>query len=169
MKSNHIILAAVAALIIGGLGFYGGTIYAKSAPRTAQAGARGNAQFGQFAGRQGGAGGTRANMMGGFTSGNIVSADDKGITLEMQGGPDGASGGSKIVLTSDSTKVYKMMEVSKTDLTKDTSVTVMGTANQDGSITAQNIQIRPEGMAMPMMFGAGRGQAGNGGQPPAQQ
>jgi len=84
---------------------------------------------------------------GDAVAGEILSKDERSITVKLQdGGSSGAnlaSGGSKIVFFSTSTIVGKFSEGSATDLAVGKNVFVSGTANDDGSLTAQNIQIRP--------------------------
>lgn len=155
MKKQHLISIAVAAMIIAGGSFYGGTMYAKSGTSVQ----RGTQGASVLMGR-----GNRSGMTGGFTTGKIVSSDEKSMTVEMAAGPDGSGGGSKIIFTSDSMSVFKMAEGSIADLVPGTEVTVTGTPNADGSLTAQSIQIRPEGMGMPF-GGALRTQDRN--QPPS--
>lgn len=128
-------IALVAALVGGGVGFFAGTKYTQG--RVASLTLNRQANFNGGGGRfLGGAGGGR--MMG-FrpVSGEIISADDKSITVKL---PDGSS---KIVLFSDKTAINKAETGSKTDLTVNTKVAVFGQDNSDGSVTAQNIQINP--------------------------
>lgn len=76
-------------------------------------------------------------VRGGATVGTILSMDDKSITVKM---PDGSS---KIVLFSDSTTYSNTVTSLKTDLKEGAEVSVFGTPNSDGSLTATNIQLNP--------------------------
>lgn len=140
MKNTSLILAfLVTALVFGGGGFYGGIKYQQPQLQTQRAQAAG--RFGQFA--QGGANGTarpgtfaRAQN-GGATNGEIVSKDDSSLTLKLR------DGGSKNIFYSSSTTIGKMTDGSPDDLAEGINVNIVGTTNQDGSITADSIQIRP--------------------------
>lgn len=69
--------------------------------------------------------------------GEIISIDDKTLTLKM------VDGSSKIVLLSDTTKINQSVTATKTDLTVGTKIMVNGETNSDGSITGRNIEINP--------------------------
>lgn len=135
MKNKSWIITVVVAVAVGVGGFFGGLEYQKSkAPTFPGAGnltAAQRAQFGDRAGRGGAPGG------GGFVSGQIISKDDKSITIKDQ------TGSTKIVYFSDSTKVSKQADGSAGDLNKDLNVSVSGKSNSDGSIAADTISIRP--------------------------
>jgi hypothetical protein len=138
--NKKIVWVIVAFIIVGGGSFYGGMAYAKS-----QTPARG-----QFAGLAGGAGRTGARGAGGgFTTGQVISAGNGSITIQEQ------SGSTEIVLVSSSTSILKSTSGSLSDLTPGTTVVVTGTANSDGSLTAQSVQIRPAGANGPMIPAGG--------------
>lgn len=71
------------------------------------------------------------------TIGEIISIDDKTITVKL------ADGGSKIVLISETTKINQSVVATKTDLKVGTKIMVNGETNTDGSITSRNIEINP--------------------------
>ena len=82
--------------------------------------------------------GSRTGMRGnGATMGTVISSDDKSVTISLR------DGGSKTIYISDTTSVLKSTSGKKSDLANGTNVIVNGTANQDGSIAASSIQIRP--------------------------
>lgn len=141
MKNSHYAIIAVLLVLVGGGAFYGGMQYQKSqAPSFARGGAAGAFQRGAGAGgAAGGAGAARfQGGAGGNTSGSIVSMDDKSITLKLR------DGGSKVVYFSASTTVGKIDNGTKDDLKAGDNVMVLGSANQDGSLTATMVQIRPD-------------------------
>ena len=138
MKKNQIVGAVVILIIVGGGAFYAGMTYAKGQTPTRGAGFAAGA--GGFAGR----GGARGGAAGGFTAGQIVSSSNGSISIQQQNGSS-----SEIVLITPSTMILKQAAGTAADLTTGTNVTVTGTANSDGSLTATSIQIRPAGMTNP--------------------
>lgn len=155
MKKLVPVIIAV-AVVVGGGAFFGGMKYAESKSPAGRFAQGGNlpadlqnlspeerqqrlqelgANGGGFRGGMG-MGGQRA-AGGGFTAGEIISKDDKSVTVKLQ------DGGSKIIFLSDSTEITKSAAGTLSDLEVGKNISVTGTANSDGSVTAQNIQLRP--------------------------
>lgn len=119
----------IIGLILIAVAFYGGLKYGQNRQSSGN-NIRQMAAAGQFAGRTARAG-------GGLTAGTILSLDAKSLTLRLR------AGGSKIVLFSTSTEVQKTTQGGVSDLTIGDSISVSGSTNADGSITASSIQLRP--------------------------
>ena len=130
-------------IIIGGA-FYGGMKYTES--KASRGFANLSPEERQQRLQQMGAniGGGFNNRTGaGFVSGEIISKDDKSITIKLR------DDGSKIIFYSDTTEVGKFVSGTPSDLEVGKTVTINGKANQDGSITAQSIQLRPTNIPAP--------------------
>ena len=128
MKQIYLITITVAVIALG-VGFFGGMKYqqTKKVPQFNRS--RGSGQF------RGGPGGNRSGFRP--VSGEIISVDDKSITIKL------SDGSSKIVLISDSTNINKAEKVDKSTLQVGNPVAIFGQDNSDGSVTAQNIQLNP--------------------------
>jgi len=127
MKNKTVIIALLIVFVVGAGGFFAGMKYQQSkSPRFGNFQGAGNRQFQQ-----------RAQ---GFrpVNGEIISADEKSITVKLQ------DGSSKIVILSDTTTISKSADATKADLKVGEKVAVFGTENSDGSVTAQNIQLNPQ-------------------------
>ena len=135
MKNNWL-LTIIIALVVGGVGFYGGMKYQQMQRRSFANGQFGGGQF--FINGQGQRNGNGVNR-GGFrpVSGQIISANQTSITVKLQ------DGSSRIIILSDKTQINKAEKVDKNQLTTGAEVAVFGTENSDGSVTAQNIQLNP--------------------------
>lgn len=139
----------IGAIILILLAFFIGTKVARSKMRggmrgemgTMRADQRGSTGFGMGMGGNFTAGAQGGMMMrragGNAAMGKILSVDATSITVEM------GDGGSKIIMISPSTTVSKSATGSITDLKVGVDVMVMGTPNADGSISANNVSIRP--------------------------
>ena len=127
MKQKRV-FASIGIIILLGASFWGGILYQKAHAASA---------FGQF--RTAGAAGLggRFGAAGtGATVGTILSSDSGSITVQMQ------DGSTKIIFVTNSTPIMKTLRGTLTDLSVGTPVSITGSANADGSITAQAIQIR---------------------------
>jgi len=144
MKNKMVTGIIVTAVVFGGIGFYAGRQYAKN-----QA-ASGGRQFTQGMG-SGFAGRAAANRDGsGVAFGNIISKDATSITIQLtsMGNNTPSGSGAKIVLYNPSTQVGKFVAGTASDLSVGETVTINGTPNSDGSITATMIQVRPSAAEM---------------------
>lgn len=143
------IVIALAVFAVGGGSFFGGMKYAESKTprrvsqedfqnlrdlspeerqqRLQNMGANAGGPFNRRGGQAG------AN----FAVGEIINKDNASATVKLR------DGGSKIVFFSGQTTITKMATGSAQDLVVGEQITATGTQNQDGSVTAQNIQIRP--------------------------
>lgn len=126
---NPIIIIVFVSAVVAGISFFSGMKYQQSKTPVL-----GSSRF-ALNGQRGMGGNTR-----GFrpVSGEVLSTDEKSMTVKL---PDGST---KIILLSDSTTYSKSNSGSKSDVQSGQTVTVFGTENSDGSVTAQNVQLNPE-------------------------
>lgn len=152
--SSRRLLPIAGAVAIALIAFGGGYVVANATSTKS-----GNTAFAGGDGGQGFAPGAsfRTRNGGGFgggASGTIgsVSADQMTITTQ--------AGGSRIVLLTPTTTVTQVTAATKavTDLTSGETVTVVGTANPDGSVTATRVIVGDVGSVL----GGGRGFFGGG-------
>jgi hypothetical protein len=130
--NKKIIVGIVGVAVASGL-FYGGIVYGKS--RSSNRGQFANAQFAGMRMISGRGGGNDS----GFVSGEIISKDVNGVTIKM------LDGSTKIILIGEGVQVAKSTVGSVSDLVDGINISINGTPNSDGSITAQSVQIRPAG------------------------
>ena len=140
-KTNLVIALSAAIIIASAGGFYGGMQYeaSKSPLADFQKNGTGAMRFQGAAGQGAGGGRMAAGNSGGFVVGEILKKDDKTVTVKL------SDGGSKTVYIADATTVSKSVDGGKDDLSQGVNVMVQGTANSDGSVLAEVIQIRPQG------------------------
>jgi len=123
---NNLIVTILIAVIVGAGGFFSGMKYQEG---------KQPAFLRQFRTGQGQFQGDRQGFRP--VSGEIISADDKSITVKLQ------DRSSKIVLLSGTTTINKAEQATKNDLKTGEKVAVFGQENSDGSVTAQSIQLNP--------------------------
>ncbi len=137
---NNNVIAGIVAILLIVVSFYSGMKYGVStvsnggkAGGTAYNGRQGGSGFGTGAQgtntRRGGASG------GGFVSGDVLSNDGTILSVKL------ATGGSKLVLFASSTMITRNTVGSREDLKIGETIMVTGTANTDGSVTAQSIRV----------------------------
>lgn len=132
MSNNHKIIFGVIIVLVAGGAFYAGTKYA-SADRNNM---RANFTRGMQTGGGAALSGQKGMRLGGMIGGEILSKDDKSITIKTP------NGGSRLVFLSGTTEVSKSVTGTLEDLSVGAQVSVQGTDNSDGSVTAKSVQIR---------------------------
>lgn len=130
MKKTYFI-SAILIVIVGAAGFFAGKTYQQSKSPVAR--------FGNVQGARNG----QQRMGYRPVNGEIISADEKTITVKL---PDGSS---KIVLLTDTASINKSAEATKSDLKVGEKVAVFGTENSDGSVTAQSVSLNPNFRGIP--------------------
>jgi hypothetical protein len=130
MKKNVYLILVLVGVIAAGAGFFAGMKYQQSRRPNFSRQLDGQRPTGQQ-----GTGLGNNQMRFRPVNGEIISNDDKSITVKLQ------DGSSKIVLISDETAINQAVETTKDDLKTGETVVVMGQENSDGSITALNIQV----------------------------
>ena len=169
-KTTEVSLVVVGVIVVGVLTFFAGIGYQKSHSGPTLASIRGMSTAQRRQALQAiGLGGTfsRGGRSGNgtandFASGSIISTGNGTITVALNnpGGP-GAAGttnsnsGTRIILIPATAQITKAAAGTSADLTPGTQVSVSGTDNTDGSITAQTIAIRPARPAQPASAGTG--------------
>ena len=138
MKKEVVIAVVVSLVLGGGGGYYVGTKVASGSTSVFGANGQGDRAQARMMG-QAGMRGSRQGAGGGFTVGEVVSKDAQTLTVKL------ADGSSKIVFYSETTPVMKTASGTPADVITGETITISGTANADGSITAQSIQLRPNG------------------------
>lgn len=141
MDKKIILIMLVIAVICGGVGY-------KVGGKMSQV-----KRFAQFAGmrQQGGQGsgqglrdGSGQGKMGGgqmmgqgrrHTEGEILSVDEKGVTVKL------VDGSSKIVLFSDKTTFATSSTIDKSKIVVGGKVDIVGDPNTDGSVSAASVQL----------------------------
>lgn len=126
-KNNAIIISIIIAIIFAAGGFFAGMQYQKSQARSALAqGFGGAGGFRRFAGANGATGSAPIR-------GTVLSTDASSITLKL------ADGSSKVIILSSGTGIVKSTTAKASDVKSGDTVTIIGTSNSDGTVTAQQV------------------------------
>lgn len=138
---QKIIIPIVVGVVALSSGFFGGIKYQASKDARGGNMMANGTFFTGSQGRTGGAGGRggtgfRANGGGGIVNGEVLNKDATSVTLKL------LDGGSKIVFLSNSTSIMTAAKGTINDVEVGTNIMAIGTTNQDGSITAQSLQLR---------------------------
>ncbi len=135
-KSVFIPTAAVAVVVVFGLGFLTSYLVMPkaAAPRGNMAAYGGGASgFGQGSTRS-----QSGRVRGaGFVTGSLLKKDATSMTVQTR------DGSTKLILVTSSTKAMQMADTTIDQFNQGSNVMVNGTANSDGSITAQTVQLMP--------------------------
>src|SRR6266511_724051 len=171
MRTTQIVLGIVVAIVLAGGGFAAGLTVGRGGA-TASASASGAARRVTGSGAPGalGGGGVVGPLGGQAVVGRILSVNDGSITIETrQGGGQGASPsvGSQIVLVGANTRLVRTVEqdIKLADLKQNDQVTIVGTADQSGTLSATAIIVG--GNALQQLFGGQGGAQLGGGRAPA--
>ena len=170
MKAPQIVIGVVAALALAGGGFAAGMTFDKAQnPATSTAGATGASGARGGTGARGGFGGGGTGAVAGQqpVTGRIIAVNDGSITIAAvdrgQGGqnaPTSASPAttSEIVLVGTSTRIVKTSEtdVKLSDLKVNDQVTVVGTTDTTGMVSATTILVGVTNV-IGQLFGGGGG------------
>ncbi len=129
----------VIAILVGAISFFAGMKYQETKQPRFFGGVNGQMMQRGQTGRTGNGSASGGAMRNGIrpVSGEIISSDDKSITVKLQ------DGSSKIVIVAETTDINKADKATKDQLKPGETVAVFGQENSDGSITAQNIQLNP--------------------------
>jgi uncharacterized protein YneF (UPF0154 family) len=138
MKKN-LILILIVLIIVGAGGFFGGMKYGQSQALKNLTPEKMREIFQQGGGQLFTQNrGQRQRTGQNFVLGQVISKDEKSLTIKL------ADGSTKIVFFSQSTQISKATEGSIEDIEIGKEVSVSGTQNEDGSLTAKTIQISPK-------------------------
>jgi hypothetical protein len=134
MNKNTMMIVAVVLIIVAAAGgFFGGMMYQKN--QTPAFGASGTSGRGNYAARFGQNGQSAANFRP--VRGQVLSMSNNSLTVKL------STGSTEIVVLSGSTAYMQSTAASLSDIKTGDTVNVVGTANSDGSVTAQQVQINP--------------------------
>lgn len=140
MKNKNYIIASVIIIIFTTSAFFLGSYTSKNKGiemrKTGQFGIPDNGNMPRFDRTGSGSPSNGRMIQGKLVNGEVLSNDGTVMSVKLD------NGGSKIIITSQNTKFNKIIEANIKDVSIGKSVMVTGESNPDGSMTANNIQIR---------------------------
>ncbi len=145
-KNTMIIVAVVLIIVAAAGGFFGGMMYQKN--QTPSIG--GTAGRGSYAGRFGGQAGQNSSFRS--ARGQVLDMNNDSMTIKL------SNGSTEIVVLSASTAFMQSTKAALSDVKTGDTINVVGTANSDGSVTAQQVQINPPQGGFPTRPTGGAGQ-----------
>jgi hypothetical protein len=137
MKQSRIVLSLIITFIVAGAGGYYIGKHVTTGTSDTTTSSDNQARQGQSATRTGMGGMRRNGQGGGFLGGSVISKDSTSLTMSIP------NGGSKIIFYSPTTAIQKTATGTPEDITAGSMVSVSGTQNPDGSMSANAITIRP--------------------------
>lgn len=145
MSKKAWIWGVIVIIVVAGAGFWGGMTYAQSSSSASRFSGTGGAGFAGRAGAGGFTGGTFAGGAGGgATVGTVIAVGNGTFTVQLPSSTSTtATTGTKLVLVDSATEIDELESVPVSSLQVGQTVTVSGTANSDGSVTASSVMIRP--------------------------
>jgi len=168
MKAPQIVIGIAAALVLAGGGFAAGMTFDKAQTPATSTGATGASGARGGTGARGGFGGGGPGAVAGQqpVTGRIIAVNDGSITIaavdrgQGQNAPTSASPAttSEIVLVGTSTRIVKTTEtdVKLSDLKVNDQVTVVGTTDTTGMVSATTILVGVTNV-IGQLFGGGGG------------
>lgn len=131
MKNKNLIISVALVVLALAGGFFAGMQYQKSQRVTFAGGMYGrNGMMRQF-----GQNGQNFRPV----RGTVLSLDNNTMTIKL------ANGNSEIVVLSPSTRYVKSAPAALSDIKAGDTVMAIGTQNNDGSLTASDVQLNPAG------------------------
>jgi hypothetical protein len=136
------IWTVIACVAVAAVAFFGGVFVGRLTASPFGGSRQGLGAFGQN-------GQNAQNRGGGFATGTVLKRDATGLTLKL---PDG---GSKTVILSPTTQYVKSEKVTAAEVSVGATVTAVGSAASDGSVTARLVTMGDSGLGgMRGLFGA---------------
>ncbi|MCR4326610.1 MAG: hypothetical protein NUV52_03070 [Candidatus Roizmanbacteria bacterium] len=128
-------LLLVGAVIILSLGFLGGTVYQKNQQPSGSLGRRSSNFQSNGVAPSNEESVPPIQQGAGPVSGSVISKDQTTVTIQL------SDGSTKIIVYSDDTQINKLSAGTLADVQTGEKITVMGSTNTDGTVTARTISI----------------------------